>query len=63
MASLWPLTTAWLGVYEEPPPVGSGIDYVVIEEPEIDDDFLNRELLKTAKAATRLKDRIHALFG
>lgn len=52
-----------IGVYEERPPEGSGISAHPVDETVINHDFLNRELLKTAKAATRIKDWLHSLIG
>lgn len=56
MAALWPLQEAIVGVYDHPPPEGAGVDFTYVDTDALADDQLNRELLKTARAATRLKD-------
>jgi len=56
-SNLWPLSTSIIGIYEEPPPDVAGVDAIRIEKgTPLTDDFFNAQGLKTARAATRLKD-------
>lgn len=64
MKALWPAKTAIIGVYDEPPdPDQDVIDAIVIDTEEINQDFLNRELLKTARKLTEIKDWLGGLTG
>lgn len=59
-ASLWPNEEAILGVYDHPTSPDDPALSSVEVTPEIRDDQLNREILKTAELLTRLKDRVRS---
>lgn len=61
MAALWPATTAVVGVYEEPPPEGQDVIEAVAITEQLEDDQLNRQLVRAAKALTKAKDLLNGL--
>lgn len=62
MDTLWPASTAVLGIYDHPAPDGSGITSTLVERSPATEDFYTRQALKTARALTRVKDYLSELL-
>jgi hypothetical protein len=58
--ALWPATTAIVGVYDHPPPDGSGLSSTYLSPETIEQSLWQRELVKTAEALTRARDKIQS---
>lgn len=53
--------TTWLGVYDHPPPEGSGIQAVEVPEDQLFD--MDKSLLRGAMQATHYRDEIRDWIG
>lgn len=51
-----------VGVYDHPPPDGSGLSSYYYSPEDISSGLFDRELVRTAELITRIRDRIHDLL-